>query len=313
MADRICVTDGLVRIRPVSGSAKKPTGVVVVDDRIAGWVDYSPQISGTAAADVAIRYWLRRDDRQVDLSIRAVQLAMHHLATRTNYATAALHPRRADTAVLAVAAASGFTRQSGVGAHLLTRPVPPLTYSDGVVTIRRQHPNDIDAHLEAIDEEQIRWLWMPGDGEKWAALTPDQQRAHNLSHLRGCHDSFGTGPKWTFSVDGPNARYIAYIDCDLANMSVPAGEANISYTCHPAHRGRGYVSRAVRLLERFLRDHTGATTAHIIADAENTPSLRVARSVGATEAEHWRNEHGRTMIRHVLTLRRSEPAEARDR
>jgi RimJ/RimL family protein N-acetyltransferase len=258
---------------------------------------------------VAIRYWLRRDDRQVDLGFRAVQLVMHHLATRTNYLTAALRPRHTNTAALAVAAASGFTRRPGADARLLTRPVPPLTYTDSVVTIRRQQPDDIDAHLEAIDEEQIRWLWMPGDGEKWAALTPDQRRAHNLSHLQACHDSFGAGPKWTFSVDGPDARYIAYVDCDLANMSVPAGEANISYTCHPAHRGRGYVSRAVHLLGRFLRDHTGATMAHIIVDAENTASLRVARAVGAREADHWRNEHGRTMIRHVLTVRHQEPAE----
>lgn len=313
MADPICVTDGLVRIRPASGHASKPAGVIVVDDRIVGWVDYSPQTARAGAADVAIRYSLRRDGRQVDLGVRAVQLVMHHLATRTSYLTAALRPRQADTASLAVAAESGFTRQPGFGTRLLTRPVPPLTYSDGVVTIRRQRADDIDAHLEAIDEEQIRWLWMPGDGEKWAALTPDERRAHNLSHLRACHDSFGSGPKWTFSVDGPNARYIVYVDCDLANDHVPAGEANISYTCHPAHRGRGYVSRAVRLVEQFLRDHTGATRAHIIVDAENAASLRVARAVGATQADRWRNEHGRTMIRHVLTLRHSGAAETHDR
>lgn len=233
---------------------------------------------------------------------------MHHLATRTSYLTAALQPRHADTASLAVAAAAGFSRRHGAGAHLLTRAVPPLTYSDGVVTIRRQRADDIDAHLEAIDEEQIRWLWMPGDGDKWAALTPDQRRAHNLSHLRACHESFGRGPKWTFSVDGQNAQYVAYVDCDLANDGVPAGDANISYTCHPAHRGRGYVSRAVRLVHEFLRDHTGATRAYIIVDAENSASLRVARALGATQAGSWRNEHGRTMIRHVVTLRQSGPA-----
>src|SRR5258708_20016571 len=175
MADRICVTDGLVRITPASGSARKPTGVVVVDDDIVGWVDYSPETSGAGAADVAIRHRLRPDDRQVDLGIRAVQLVMHHLATRTSYLTAALRPRHTDTASLAVAAASGFTRRSGVGAHLLTRPVPPLTYSDGVVTIRSQRADDIDAHLEAIDEEHIRSLCLPADPDTCAALTPAHQ------------------------------------------------------------------------------------------------------------------------------------------
>jgi len=284
----------------------------VVNDQIVGGVDYRPQTSGTGTADVLIRYWLQCSDRQADLGVRAVQLVMHHLAARTSYVTAALRPRRGGAASLAVAAATGFTRRPGDSARLLTRPVPPLTYSDGIVTIRRQRADDIDAHLEAIDTEQIRWLWLPGDGEQWAAMTPDQQRAHNLSHLRASHDSFGTGPKWTFSVDGQNAQYIAYIDCDLANAHVPVGEANISYTCHPAHRGRGYVSRAVRLVERFLHDHTGATAAHIIVDAENTASLRVTRAVGAMPTDRWHDEYGRTMIRHVLRLRNSGPARIPD-
>ena len=122
-------------------------------------------------------------------------------------------------------------------------------------------------------------------------------------HLQASHDSFGTGPKWNFSVDRSDAPYVAYIDCDLANSNVPAGDANISYTAHPAHRGQGNVSRAVRLIAQFLRDHTGAENAHIIVDAQNVASLRVALAVGATEAERWHNEHGRIMIRHVLSLR----------
>jgi len=180
---------------------------------------------------------------------------------------------------------------------------PPLTYTDGVVTIRRQRVDDIDQHLAAIDDDQIDWLWEPGDRDKWEALTPAQQRARNLQHLRDCHDAFGTGPKWTFSVDGTDETYVAYVDCDLANKHVPLGAANISYTGHPAYRGRGNVSRAVRLVMQFLRDHTGAQAAHIIVDARNTASLRVARAVGATESERWQDEHGRTMIRHVVALR----------
>ncbi|HEX5189683.1 MAG TPA: GNAT family N-acetyltransferase [Streptosporangiaceae bacterium] len=81
------------------------------------------------------------------------------------------------------------------------------------------------------------------------------------------------------------------------------GDANISYTAHPAYRGHGYVSRAVRLLVTFLREHTGAASAHFIIDEANEPSLRVARAVGATRADRWIDEYGRPMIRHVLPLR----------
>ena len=68
-------------------------------------------------------------------------------------------------------------------------------------------------------------------------------------------------------------------------------------------RGRGNVSRAVRLITQFLRDHTGAESAYILVDARNAPSLRVAGAVRAMETERWRDEHGRTTIRHVLPLR----------
>jgi hypothetical protein len=91
------------------------------------------------------------------------------------------------------------------------------------VTDGRVRADDIDRHLEAIDDEQIDWLWQPGDRQKWEALAPDQQPARNLSHLQAVHESFGTGPKWTFSADRAAAPYVAYIDCDLANDHVPAG------------------------------------------------------------------------------------------
>jgi RimJ/RimL family protein N-acetyltransferase len=181
--------------------------------------------------------------------------------------------------------------------------VVPLTYTDGVVTLRRQHPDDLEMHMDGVDEEQVAWLWEPGERERWQRMTPDEQRSHQLQHLRVSHDAFGPGPKWAFSVDAAQARYVVYIDCDLANDQVPVGEANISYTCRPEHRGKGYTSRAVRLVCDFLREHTSAREAHILVDAQNVSSLRVARAVGAREKGSFVNEHGRTVIRHVLDLR----------
>jgi RimJ/RimL family protein N-acetyltransferase len=178
-----------------------------------------------------------------------------------------------------------------------------VRYTDGVVTIRPQRVDDIDRHMEAIDDDQIDWLWLPGARQEWEAMTPGEQREHNVRHLRACQATFGKGPVWTFSADLADASYVAYVDCDLANNHVPTGEANISYTGHPAHRGQGNVSRAVRLVVRFLRDHTGASSAHIIVDPANAASLRVAKAVGARERERWVDEYGRTMVRHVLPVR----------
>ena len=181
----------------------------------------------------------------------------------------------------------------------------PLT--DGVVTLRPQHVDDLDADLEAKDDEQIRWLWQPGERESWEAMTPDEQREHARRWLQGNHDTFGGGPKWTFAVDAGPVRYVAYIDCDLANEHVPQGEANIGYSVHPAHRGRGYMSRAVRLMVEFLRANTAAPRAHLVIDAENAASLRVAAAIAADETERFTNKQGRTQVRYVIPIGR-EPA-----
>jgi RimJ/RimL family protein N-acetyltransferase len=179
------------------------------------------------------------------------------------------------------------------------------TWTDGVVTIRRQHPDDLEAHLAAVDEEQMRWLWEPGDRERYLAMSLGEQRAHQLGQLQQSHDTFGAGPKWAFSADTVGHRYVAYVDCDLAHHEVPAGGANISYTCAPAHRGNGWTSRSVRLVCAFLREETDAKEAHLLVDVDNAPSRRVAEAVGAREVEQLVNRHGRTMIRYVVALRPS--------
>jgi RimJ/RimL family protein N-acetyltransferase len=232
---------------------------------------------------------------------------MHRLAIEGRHRAAELLIDPENHASLGVAVRAGFTpRGAEVRGQLrFTRAIPPLTYSDGIVTIRRQDVADLDTHLSAIDFEQVKWLWIPEDEELWKAMNPAQQRDRNRKWLRANHDSFGTGPKWTFAVDTRSTSYVAYVDCDLANSNAPTGEANVSYSCHPEYRGNGYASRAVRLVMRFLADHTATPRAHLVIDRDNVASLRVARSVSAVECGTFVNDQGRTMIRYVVDLNRT--------
>jgi RimJ/RimL family protein N-acetyltransferase len=311
------VTDGLVSIRSaalpnqaaVFSGANKPSGLItLVRVRGARW---GPD--WRSAGDVLVRCDFPDELRASGNASRVLRLLLHHLATRTSHRVAVLRVPSCDDGLAEIAERAGFAPvASGAGGtdgggRLLARDVPPVTYSDGVLTIRPQRVDDIDRHMEAIDDAQIDWLWNPGGRDEWEAMAPAEQREHNVTHLRTCQDTFGAGPTWTFSADLADASYVVYVDCDLANPHVSPGEANISYTAHPAYRGRGYTARAVRLLTRFLVDHTGAASAHIIVDARNEPSLRVARAVGATAAERWTDEYGRTMVRHVLPLRCGAP------
>jgi len=183
-----------------------------------------------------------------------------------------------------------------------------VSYSDGVVTIRRADPDvDLDGFLSGTDDAQIDWLWDPGHREEWEALSTGAQREHQRTYLTSIRDSFGPGPKWCF-VGVTVVGYALYVDCDLNDPDVPAGDANISYTCHPRFRGLGYTSRAVRLTLRFLTDNELTARAQIVVHPDNEASLRVARAVGAVEVERFTDRHGRPMIRHIVDLQGADAA-----
>ncbi len=327
------VSDGVVTIRPLGqGDAAvlvagrdedfhrwmgpgqedpSPTACVVVDGATVGWVDVDLEREWLQPGEVNVGYNVFAPHRGRGYASRAVQLLGHHLALRTENRVMTLLIDAGNERSLALAERLGYSPAGGGRSHpadqrYFLRPVPPTSYTDGVVTIRSLTVDDIDPDLEAKDDQQISWLWLPGQREQWEAMTSDQQRAHALRGLHEAQESFGMGPKWRFAADNADARYVAYVDCDLANDHVPAGEANISYSAHPDHRGHGHVSRAVRLALRFLVDHTGAREAHIIVDPRNVASVRVARSVGARESGELLGESGQRMIRHVLPISRND-------
>ena len=266
-------------------------------------MDYDDDRQWLLPGEINLGYNVFAAHRGKGYASRAVQLLMHHLAMSRHHHTATLLINPGNERSLALAARTHFSRAGGIdGDHYFKRPVPPLTYTDGEVAIRRPRAEDLEADLEAKDDEQINWLWLPDQRESWEAMTGDEQHAHALRWLQQAGSAFGAGPKWTFAVESRDSDYVGHVDCDLANDHVPWGDANISYSTHPAHRRKGLASRAVRLAIRFLHDHTGARHAHLVVDAENAASLRVARSVGAIAGERWVNDRGRTMVRHLLVV-----------
>lgn len=281
----------------------KPVGCIVVGGEVVGWVDYDDYRAWRLPGEVNLGYNVFAAHRGRGYASRAVKLLMHHLAISGEYdvATLLIHPENARS--LALAARTGFGPPGDLdGNPYFKRPVPPLAYGDGTVTIRRQQVADLDRDLEAKDDLQIDWLWLPGQREAWEAMSADDRRTHARRGLQMNHDAFATGPKWTFAVDTPTADCVAYVDCDLANDRLPPGEANISYSAHPAHRGRGYARRAVELVVCFLRDHTAARQAHLLIDERNAASRRVAAAVGAEARGTRTDERGRRLLDYQLSV-----------
>ena len=281
----------------------KPTGCVVVGDEIVGWVDHDTDRAWLEPGEVNVGYNVFADHRGKGYATRAVQLLLHHLAVDTVHRVATLLIDPANHRSLALASRARFGPCGDLDDNpYFKRPVPPLAYTDGTVTIRPQRVGDLDRDLEAKDDEQAHWLWLPGQRASWEAMTPEERRDHVRRGLAANVAGFGLGPRWPFAVDVGDTEYVAVVECDLANVHVPRGEANISYSAHPAHRGQGHVSRAVRLLACFLADHTGARRAHLLVDDANTASLRVAAAVGSQATERWIDEAGSSWSRHVLDI-----------
>jgi RimJ/RimL family protein N-acetyltransferase len=259
----------------------QPTFCITVGGDVVGWVDYDADARAwLTEGQVNMGYALHADHRGHGHATRAMKLLLHHLALETDVEVATLLISPQNRWSIAIAERLGFARQPDIdGEVFFTRSVPPLTYTDGVVTIRPPTVGDAEAHTAAVDDEQIDWLWLPGQREEWERRSPDEQLDHQRRFLQRTADEWGSGPKWWFVIEHDGA-YAGHVDADLANPNVSHGEANISYSMHPDLRGRGLTSRAVRLVLRFLADHTGAREAHLVVDPANEASQRVLRAVG---------------------------------
>ena len=284
--------------------APEPTACIEVNGGLAGWIDYDYPRDWLQPDEVNIGYALFAQARGQGVATRALQLLMHHLALRTSVQVGTLLIRSDNDRSLAVARRAGFADAGIVnGSRFFKRSVPALHYDHGELSLRPQSIADVDADLDAKDDEQMRWLWLPSEREQWLTMSVAARRDHVRRTLQSNVDAFGRGPKWCFSIDSRVAQCVAYIDCDLANDRVPAGEANISYAVHPGHRGRGVARCAVRLMLRFLCDHTGTAHAHLIVDAANRASRRVAESVAGPAIESLCDERGGVLLRHTIGLR----------
>ena len=203
----------------------QPVGCIHAGGQIVGFVDYDTDQEWLEPGEVNVGYNVFAPHRGRGYATRAVRLLLHHLAVRTGYTMASLLIDPANVSSLALAARIGATAAAHPGGCYFRRPVPPLAYSDGVVTIRPPEPGDAG----------------------WSR-----------------HESFGAGPRWAFSADAAGTRCVGYAECDLASGRMPRGEACIRVSCPPAHRGMGYEQRAAGLVTRFLRDHTGAREAPLV-------------------------------------------------
>ncbi|MBL4680456.1 MAG: GNAT family N-acetyltransferase [Pseudomonadales bacterium] len=138
------------------GSADpQPSACIIADGQVVGWTDYDPDLNCLESGEVNIGYNLFPTYRGKGHASRAVQLLIHHLALDGMHDTAVFLIRKDNKASLALAERLGFEHTGGEGENIrFKKSLPSLTYTDGIVTIRRRQLTDLDEDLTAKDNEQ---------------------------------------------------------------------------------------------------------------------------------------------------------------
>jgi RimJ/RimL family protein N-acetyltransferase len=150
----------------------------------------------------------------------------------------------------------------------------------GTVTLRLMRTGDREALIAGRDEEFHRWLGAGSDDPRPTAVIEVHGDVVGWVDHEGRDEPGGQAHEWLLP-----------------------GQCNVGYHVFAVHRRKGIATRAVRLLLGVLRADDAITEAVFLVDAENEPSLRVVRAVGAAERERFANAQGRLQVLFGIELR----------
>ena len=143
---------------------------------------------------------------------------------------------------------------------------------------------DADDWSDAQDDECARWFGWP--------CRPGVERCR--AHLERVANNAEPG-SFTWAIRVP-AGFAGGADLKLHD-----NRWNVSYFVHPAHRGRGIATRALRLVCAWAFDDLGLDVVSTRVRAGNAASLRVLAKVGFRPAGKETGDDGHVEVLHELT------------
>lgn len=148
-----------------------------------------------------------------------------------------------------------------------------MELTDGTIILRPFRLEDAEAHLAGEDKEQIKWL-SGGEG------TLDGVRAWIKRNQINWQNN---GPIFNFAIwEKATCRLVGMVEVNTDYQSIEGiskGDANISYGLYPNARGKGYASRAVKLVTDFLKTKRIKRSV-IRVNPKNEASIEVPRKLG---------------------------------
>nr|WP_228500010.1 GNAT family N-acetyltransferase [Nocardioides agariphilus] len=184
-------------------------------------------------------------------------------------------------------------------------PVPEQpTLTDGVVTLRRWSAEDVDEAVAGHDEVIAHWFGWPVDG-----VTPERMRAA----IERWHTAYDEGRSEVAFVVEAEGKLVGNVD--LRRRADGVGE--LSWLLFQGQRGRGFATRAVRMMADYALSEEGQGglgywRVEAKVEPDNHDSLRVAtrsglRREGVRRVERGRGDREETTSYVVLARLVSDP------
>lgn len=153
--------------------------------------------------------------------------------------------------------------------------------TDGIVTLHRYRLADApDLHAAALESVASVFPWMPWCHEGYSV----DEAAHWAA---ACVESWDKGESLEFVIRTADGAHVGGGGINCLNAMHPF--ANLGYWVRSSQQGKGYATRATKLLAQFgLRD-AGMQRIELMAAAGNAASLRVIEKSGAHREGILRN------------------------
>lgn len=148
-------------------------------------------------------------------------------------------------------------------------PLPPEGLTDGVVLLRELAPSDTDALYEEMADELTL-------ANSFTGVAPTRAEAAAIAARGGLDWLVGHAVLFAV-VDIESGRFAGSVRLRQAG---PPGVGGIGYAVHPAFRGRGVTSRALRLVIDWAFGDGGFARLELGAKLDNVASQRAALSAG---------------------------------
>jgi RimJ/RimL family protein N-acetyltransferase len=183
-------------------------------------------------------------------------------------------------------------------------PADVPTLDDGVVTLRAHQLSDVDAMVEqCVDPDSVTWTTVPLGYDRDDAV---------LFATKIMPSGWVDETQFGFALEAEHSDGVRRYAGTMSLRAHGEGVAEIAFGLHPAARGNGVCTRAVRLLLDWGFAERGFDVVVWYANVGNWASRRVAWANGFTfhgTVDKYLLQRGTRMDGWMATLRRTDDRE----